>query len=77
MTRCGDDVWGGPYTPRSAGSAARARVEIDAVAVPRGHTYGVVVKPGTGEVPRSGPAGVPYAWAPLGGALLTAAFLAL
>ena len=32
----------------------------------------MVVKPGTDEVVRSGPAGVLYAWVPLGGALLLA-----
>jgi hypothetical protein len=42
------------------------------VAVRKGRTYTVVVKPGTDEVVRSGPAGILYAWAPLGGALLLA-----
>lgn len=72
VTRCGEDACSGPYTPASAGSAAR-RVEIaHTVAVRKGRTYDVVVKPGTDEVLRSGWAGVLYAWAPLGGALLLA-----
>ncbi|MFH8221687.1 hypothetical protein ACH4C2_16920 [Streptomyces sp. NPDC018057] len=73
VTRCGGDTCSGPYTPLSAGSAARGRVEIaHTVAVRKGRTYSVVVKPGTDEVLRTGPAGILYAWAPLGGALLLA-----
>lgn len=29
VTRCGEDTCSGPYAPVSAGSTARARVEID------------------------------------------------
>ncbi|WP_405964080.1 hypothetical protein OG713_24540 [Streptomyces sp. NBC_00723] len=73
VTRCGEDTCAGPYTPLSAGSTARARVEIEkSVAVRKGGTYTVVIKPGSDEVVRSGPAGVLYAWVPLGGALLLA-----
>ncbi|MGW1797057.1 hypothetical protein ACWCQN_13830 [Streptomyces sp. NPDC001984] len=73
VTRCAADVCSGPFTPVSAGARARARVEIArSVAVRKGQTYSVVVKPGTEEVVRSGPAGVLYAWVPLGGALLLA-----
>ncbi len=73
VTRCGDDTCAGPYTPLSAGSTARARVEIEkSVAVRKGGIYTVVIKPGSDEVVRSGPAGVLYAWVPLGGALLLA-----
>jgi hypothetical protein len=43
------------------------------VAVRRGTTYTVVVKPDSDDVVRSGPAGILYAWVPLGGALLLAA----
>ncbi|MET8943098.1 hypothetical protein ABZX30_05800 [Streptomyces sp. NPDC004542] len=70
---CGEDTCTGSYRPVSAGSRARDRVVIaQTVAVHRGGTYSVVVKPGTDEVVRSGPAGVLYAWVPLGGALLLA-----
>ncbi|WP_310431771.1 hypothetical protein [Streptomyces sp. 3330] len=73
LTRCGEDTCAGPYTPVSAGSTARARVEIEkSVAVRKGGIYTVVIKPGSDEVVRSGPAGVLYAWVPLGGALLLA-----
>ncbi|MFH0179972.1 hypothetical protein [Streptomyces cacaoi] len=73
VKRCGEDTCAGPYTPLSAGSTARARVEIEkSVAVRKGGIYTVVIKPGSDEVVRSGPAGVLYAWVPLGGALLLA-----
>ncbi|MFE5187521.1 hypothetical protein [Streptomyces sp. NPDC056628] len=77
VVRCGADTCGGPYTPVSAGSRARASAVIEkSVAVRKGETYAVVVKPGTDEVVRSGPAGVLYAWVPLGGALLLASVVA-
>ncbi|WP_307163764.1 hypothetical protein [Streptomyces rishiriensis] len=73
VTRCGEDTCAGPYTPLSAGSTARARVVIEkSVAVRKGGVYTVVIKPGSDEVVRCGPAGVLYAWVPLGGALLLA-----
>ncbi|WP_399886009.1 hypothetical protein ACGH7X_16260 [Streptomyces sp. BBFR51] len=73
VTRCGGGSCSGPYSPVSAGSQARERVVVeDSVAVAKGRTYSVVVKPGSDEVVRSGPAGVLYAWVPLGGALLLA-----
>ncbi|GAA2903388.1 hypothetical protein [Streptomyces mexicanus] len=72
VTHCAGETCTGPYTPLTPGSKARDRVEVDAVAVHKGRTYDVVVKPGTDRVLRSGPAGVLYAWAPLGGALLLA-----
>ncbi|MFF0789492.1 hypothetical protein [Streptomyces spiralis] len=72
VTRCAHDTCSGPYTPLSPGSTARDRVEIGSAVVRKGRTYSVVVKPGTDEVLRSGPAGILYAWVPLGGALLLA-----
>ncbi|MEU6005871.1 hypothetical protein [Streptomyces sp. NPDC047453] len=73
VTRCDGGTCTGPYTPVSTGSKARDQVVIDhTVAVRKGQTYSVVVKPGSDEVVRSGPAGILYAWAPLGGALLLA-----
>ena len=73
VSGCGEEVCWGPYAPVSEGSTARARVVIEkSVAVRKGRTYSVVVKPGGDEVVRSGPAGVLYAWVPLGGALLLA-----
>ncbi|WP_282088013.1 hypothetical protein [Streptomyces tendae] len=73
VTRCGGGTCSGPYSPVSAGSQARERVVVeDSVAVAKGRTYSVVLKPGSGEAVRSGPAGILYAWVPLGGALLLA-----
>lgn len=73
VTRCGADTCTGPYTPLSEGSTPRTRVVIEkTVAVEKGQTYTVVVKPSSDDVVRSGPAGILYAWVPLGGALLLA-----
>ncbi|WAZ22256.1 hypothetical protein STRCI_003497 [Streptomyces cinnabarinus] len=73
VTRCAGDVCTGSYTPVSRGSQPRDRVSIEhTAAVRKGQTYTVVVKPGSDDVVRSGPAGVLYAWVPLGGALLLA-----
>ncbi|MEV5428599.1 hypothetical protein [Streptomyces sp. NPDC052701] len=73
VSRCGGGTCFGPYTPVSAGSQPRGRVVIeDTVAVSQGRAYPVVVKPDGEQVVRSGPAGVLYAWVPLGGALLLA-----
>ena len=73
VARCAQDVCSGPYTPLSHGSEARDRVVIEkTVAVRKGRTYTVVVKPGSDDVVRSGPAGVLYSWVPMGGALLLA-----
>ncbi|MDQ1046168.1 hypothetical protein [Streptomyces sp. V4I2] len=73
VTRCGAETCTGPYTPMSTGSTARKSVVIEhTVAVRRGRTYDVVVKPGSDDVVRSGPAGILYSWVPMGGALLLA-----
>ncbi|WP_369235684.1 hypothetical protein AB5J56_26510 [Streptomyces sp. R21] len=73
VTSCSDERCSGPYTPTSGGSKARARVVIEqSVAVKKGRTYTVAVKPGSDDVVRTGPAGLLYAWVPLGGALLLA-----
>ncbi|MEV5874456.1 hypothetical protein AB0L75_09550 [Streptomyces sp. NPDC052101] len=73
VTSCSGDICTGPFTPTSAGARARARVELGkSVAVRAGRTYDVVLKPGTADAVRSGPAGILYAWVPFGGALLLA-----
>ncbi|GCB48627.1 hypothetical protein [Streptomyces sp. NL15-2K] len=73
VTRCGEETCTGPYAPLSTGSTARKSVVIEhTAAVRKGQTYSVVVKPGSDDVVRSGPAGILYAWVPLGGALLLA-----
>ncbi|MEU1037386.1 hypothetical protein ACFYP4_25720 [Streptomyces sp. NPDC005551] len=74
VTSCADDACWGPFRPTSVGSQARGRVVIErSVAVEAGRTYSVAVKPGSGRVVRTGPAGLLYAWVPLAGALLLAA----
>ncbi len=73
VSGCDDEVCTGSYRPVSVGSTARGKVVLDqSVGVSEGETYTVVVKPGSGDVVRSGPAGFLYAWVPLGGALLLA-----
>ncbi|MEU4033158.1 hypothetical protein [Streptomyces collinus] len=73
VTGCAGDTCSGPFSPGSAGARAHARVKLEkSVAVRKGRTYDVVLKPGTGDAVRSGPAGILYAWLPLGGALLLA-----
>ncbi|MFJ2812573.1 hypothetical protein ACIQOU_18035 [Streptomyces sp. NPDC091279] len=76
VTACGESTCTGPFRPVTAGSQPRARVVIErSVAVTKGRTYDVVVKPGGDEVVRSGPAGVLFAWVPLAGALLLASIV--
>ncbi|WP_121720283.1 hypothetical protein [Streptomyces sp. E2N171] len=73
VTRCAEHACEGPFRPLSPGSQPRATVVLgDTVAVEEGRIYTVVLKPGGAEAVRSGPAGVLYAWVPLGGALLLA-----
>ncbi|MEU6089183.1 hypothetical protein ABZ865_20655 [Streptomyces sp. NPDC047085] len=73
VTDCTHEVCSGPFTPGSEGARARGRVEIaKTVAVREGQTYDVVLKPGTADAVRSGPAGILYAWLPLAGALVLA-----
>ncbi|MFC8141476.1 hypothetical protein ACFUKV_06875 [Streptomyces paradoxus] len=73
VARCGPDSCSGRFTPLSEGSQPRSRVVLEkSVAVEKGRTYTVVMKPGSDDAVRSGPAGVLYAWVPLGGALLLA-----
>ncbi|MFI8093128.1 hypothetical protein ACIF9R_33260 [Streptomyces sp. NPDC086080] len=73
VSRCGEETCTGPYTPLSQGSQPRSEVLLEnSVAVEKGRTYTVVLKPGGEGAVRSGPAGILYAWVPLGGALLLA-----
>ncbi|WP_069174414.1 hypothetical protein [Streptomyces griseus] len=75
VTGCGEDVCSGSFAP-DAESRERAGVTIArSVAVRTGDRFPVVVKPGTGEVVRTGTAGLLHAWVPFGGALVLAAFL--
>ncbi|MGN9793477.1 hypothetical protein ACTMTU_20580 [Streptomyces sp. OZ13] len=75
VSRCDDDTCTGAYTPQDP-APDRANVTIEkSVAVKKGVTLAVVLKPGTVEAVRTGPAGGLYAWVPLGGALLLAALV--
>ncbi|MEU3979545.1 hypothetical protein AB0F77_05445 [Streptomyces sp. NPDC026672] len=70
---CDGETCTGTFTPAAGSTGARGPVTVESsVAVRKGRTYDVVVRPGTGEAVRSGPGGVLYAWVPLGGALLLA-----
>ncbi|GGZ00238.1 hypothetical protein [Streptomyces nitrosporeus] len=73
VTGCGEDVCSGSFSP-DARSVPRGGVTIErSVAVGEGDRFPVVVKPGTGEVVRTGVPGFLHAWVPLGGALVLAA----
>ncbi|MFG3101602.1 hypothetical protein ACGFZL_13925 [Streptomyces sp. NPDC048182] len=70
VTRCAGGTCSGTLTQ---GAPPRGGIVLkDTVAVSEGHTYAVIIKPGTDEAVRSGPSGILYAWVPLGGALLLA-----
>ncbi|MDJ1136565.1 hypothetical protein [Streptomyces iconiensis] len=71
---CGDDECEGTFRP--AGPSAPEKVLLArSVSGGRGETLDVAVKPGTDHVVRTGPAGILYAWVPLGGALLLASLV--
>ncbi|MFJ8619168.1 hypothetical protein ACIRD4_25400 [Streptomyces clavifer] len=75
VTGCGEDVCTGSFAP-DAQSQDRAAVTIQrSVAVQKGDRFPVVVKPGSGDVVRTGTPGFLHAWLPLGGALLLAALV--
>ncbi|MGW0789033.1 hypothetical protein ACWD04_12440 [Streptomyces sp. NPDC002911] len=75
VTTCGEDVCTGSFAA-DAESRDRSAVTIQrSVAVKKGARFPVVLKPGTGEVVRTGTPGFLHAWVPLGGALVLAALL--
>lgn len=75
VTGCGEDVCTGSFAP-DAKSGKRPGVTIErSVAVNKGARFPVVVKPGTGDVVRTGTPGFLHAWVPLGGALVLAALV--
>ncbi|MFF5511233.1 hypothetical protein ACFY4Q_24040 [[Kitasatospora] papulosa] len=75
VTACGEDTCTGPFTP-DATSADRTSVTVErSVAARTGDRFPVVVKPGTGDVVRTGAPGFLHSWAPLGGALMLAALV--
>ncbi|MFD6274313.1 hypothetical protein ACFWFI_01755 [Streptomyces sp. NPDC060209] len=73
VTACGEDACTGSFSP-DADSRKRASVTIErSVAARKGDRFPVVVKPGSGEVVRTGTPGFLHSWVPLGGALVLAA----
>ncbi|WP_405663431.1 hypothetical protein OG379_16425 [Streptomyces sp. NBC_01166] len=75
VTSCGEDACTGSFSP-DADSQKRSEVTIErSVAAKKGARFPVVVKPGTGDVVRTGTPGFLHAWVPLGGALVLAALV--
>lgn len=73
VTACDEAVCTGAFAA-DAESRDRSAVRIErSVAVEEGARFPVVVKPGTGDVVRTGTPGFLHAWVPLGGALVLAA----
>lgn len=74
VTACGDERCGGTFRPQGAGAPQKVTVS-EFVSGGRGETLEVAVKPHTDHVVRTGPAGILYAWVPLGGSLLLASLV--
>ncbi|MER8030914.1 hypothetical protein ABTZ78_18365 [Streptomyces bauhiniae] len=73
VTGCLPERCEGSFKPLSPGATARPSVRIErSVVVREGHSYDVVLEPGTDVAVRAGVSGVLLAWLPLGGALLLA-----
>ncbi|WP_406861380.1 hypothetical protein ABZO31_13320 [Streptomyces sp. HUAS MG47] len=75
VTGCTDETCSGRYVPADAGSKRTTATMERSVAVSKGQTLTVVVKPGTDEALRTGWGGGLHAWVPLGGALLLASLV--
>ncbi|MFE7136095.1 hypothetical protein ACFVIM_35145 [Streptomyces sp. NPDC057638] len=75
VTGCGDDDCTGRYRPDGSGPARSGLTIENSVAVNKGETVPVVVRPDSGEVIREDTGGVLHAWLPLGGSLLIASVL--
>ncbi|MFF9559430.1 hypothetical protein ACF1DY_26885 [Streptomyces albus] len=71
---CGDDECTGTFHAEDTAEQQKVTVS-EFVSGGRGQTLAVAVKPGTGHVVRTGPAGILYSWVPLGGALLLASLV--
>ncbi|MFG2431527.1 hypothetical protein [Streptomyces sp. NPDC048590] len=75
VTSCGEDTCTGSFSP-DADAADRSSVTVErSVAARKGDRFPVVVKPGSGDVVRTGTPGFLHAWVPLGGALVLAALV--
>ncbi|MFE0427249.1 hypothetical protein [Streptomyces sp. NPDC058953] len=75
VAACGADTCTGRYVPRDSAPARTGLTIEKSVAVEKGAVLEVVLKPGTKELVRTGPAGAIHAWLPLAGALLLASII--
>ncbi|MFI0152707.1 hypothetical protein [Streptomyces lydicus] len=76
VAACAGERCTGPYVPVSGAGGPRSKVTIaQAVAPAKGERVAVVLKPGTSQAVRTGPAGVLHAWVPFAGSLLLAALV--
>ncbi|MBQ0866561.1 hypothetical protein ACH4RA_23805 [Streptomyces smyrnaeus] len=74
VKECGDDECTGTFLSEKTSEPERVTVS-EFVSGGEGQTVDVAVQPGTDHVIRTGPAGILYAWVPLGGALLLASLV--
>ncbi|MER7398229.1 hypothetical protein ABT381_22285 [Streptomyces sp. NPDC000151] len=76
VASCGEERCWGPYVPTGGDGKRRAKVVLAEAAAPeKGKLVEVTVEPGTDHAVRTGPGGILYAWAPLGGAMLLASLV--
>ncbi|MFI8852670.1 hypothetical protein ACIGW3_21120 [Streptomyces sp. NPDC053499] len=74
VSKCGDDECTGTFRGEKSSRPEKVTVS-EFVSGGEGQTVDVAVQPGTDHVIRTGPAGILYAWVPLGGALLLASLV--
>jgi hypothetical protein len=74
VKKCGDDECKGSFLNERTGKPEKVTVS-EFVSGGEGETLDVAVQPGTDHVIRTGPAGILYAWVPLGGSLLLASLV--
>ncbi|WP_030262155.1 hypothetical protein [Streptomyces violens] len=76
VASCGEERCWGPYVPTGGDGERRAKVVLAEAAAPeKGQLVEVTVEPDSDRAVRTGPGGILYAWAPLGGALLLASLV--
>lgn len=76
VASCGEERCWGPYVPTGGDGERRAKVVLAKAAAPeKGQLVEVTVEPSSDRAVRTGPGGILYAWAPLGGALLLASLV--
>ncbi|MDK1476008.1 hypothetical protein QNO07_21745 [Streptomyces sp. 549] len=76
VENCDDGTCTGPFAPTQGRGSVRAEVTLDELlARSTGERLSVVLRPGTDDALRTGPAGILHSWTPLAGALLLAALV--